>query len=276
MKVSRRFLRNPTAMIGTVLLLAITFAVFLLPPLLPHDPGKINPRDKYQAPSAQHWLGTDQLGRDLLSRALVGGRVSLMVGLAAVTFGGLIGVTAGMVAGYYGGWLDTVVMRLADVQLSIPTVLLAILLMATTGASLTNLVVVMAVTGWVVFARTTRGTVLLLKESLYVEAVRALGASDPAIIFRHILRNGWTPVLVIATQRVSQMILLEASLSFLGIGVPPSVPTWGSMVREGRLMLEHAWWVPVTPGILLALTVLAINFVGDGLRDVLDPRLRST
>lgn len=275
MRVGRRFLRNPTAMIGLVLLLFITFAVFVLPSLLPYSPTKISPRDKYQPPSQSHLLGTDQLGRDLFSRALVGGRVSLLVGLAAVVIGGVIGVLAGLVSGFYGGWIDTVVMRLADVQLSIPTVLLAILIMATTGASLTNLVVVMAVTGWVVFARTTRATVISLKHSLFVEAVQALGARDHRILWHHILRNGWTPVLVIATQRVSQMILLESSLSFLGIGVPPSVPTWGSMVREGRVMLEHAWWVPVTPGILLALTVMAINFLGDGLRDVLDPRLRA-
>lgn len=275
MRVGRRFLRNPTAMIGLVLLLFITFAVFVLPSFLPYSPTKISPRDKYQPPSQTHLLGTDQLGRDLFSRALVGGRVSLMVGLTAVVIGGLIGVAAGLISGFYGGWIDTIVMRLADVQLSIPTVLLAILIMATTGASLSNLVVVMAVTGWVVFARTTRGTVLSLKQSLFVEAVQALGARDHRILWHHILRNGWTPVLVIATQRVSQMILLESSLSFLGIGVPPSVPTWGSMVREGRVMLEHAWWVPVTPGILLALTVMAINFLGDGLRDVLDPRLKA-
>lgn len=275
MRVGRRFLRNPTAMIGLVLLIFITFVVFVLPMFLPYSPTKISPRDKYKPPSQSHLLGTDQLGRDLFSRALVGGRVSLLVGLAAVMVGGLIGVAAGLVAGFYGGWIDTVIMRLADVQLSIPTILLAILIMATTGASLSNLVVVMAVTGWVVFARTTRGTVLSLKQSLFVEAVQALGARDHRILWHHILRNGWTPVLVISTQRVSQMILLESSLSFLGIGVPPSTPTWGAMVREGRVMLEHAWWVPVTPGILLALTVMAINFLGDGLRDVLDPRLKA-
>jgi peptide/nickel transport system permease protein len=275
MKVGRRFLRNPTAMLGLILLVMVTVGVFVLPSVLPYNPTKIVPREKYQPPSSQHPLGTDQLGRDLLSRALVGGRVSLIVGLTAVAAGGLLGVAAGLLAGYYGGWLDTVIMRLADIQLAIPTVLLAILIMATVGASLFNLVTVMALTGWVVFARTVRGTVLGLKQSLFVEAARALGAPDWVLLVRHILRNSWTPVLIIATQRVSQMILLESSLSFLGVGVPPTVPTWGSMVREGRLLLEQAWWVPVTPGILLALTVLAINFLGDGLRDVLDPKLRS-
>lgn len=275
MRVGRRILRNYTAMIGLVLLAAVTFSVFALPAMLPYNPTKISPREKYLPPSATHPLGTDQLGRDLLSRALIGGRVSLLVGVAAVVVGGSVGVVAGLVAGYYGGGLDTVIMRLADVQLAIPTILLAILIMATMGASMVTLIIVMAVTGWVVFARTVRGTVLAIKHSLYVEAARALGAPDRVILFRHVLRNSWTSVLVIATQRVSQMILLESSLSFLGIGVPPSVPTWGTMVREGRLLLEQAWWVPMTPGILLALTVLAINFVGDGLRDVLDPRLRS-
>jgi peptide/nickel transport system permease protein len=275
MKLGRRFLRSPTAVLGLILLVAVVLGVFALPSVLPYSPTKIVPREKYQPPGAQHPLGTDQLGRDLLSRALVGGRVSLLVGLAAVVVGGLIGVAAGLLAGYYGGWLDTVIMRLADIQLAIPTVLLAILIMATMGASLLNLVIVMALTGWVVFARTVRGTVLTLKHALFVEAARALGAPDRVLLGRHILRNSWTPVLIIATQRVSQMILLESSLSFLGIGVPPTVPTWGTMVREGRLLLEQAWWVPVTPGILLAVTVLAINFLGDGLRDLLDPRLRS-
>ncbi len=221
-----------------------------------------------------HPLGTDHLGRDLLSRMLYGGRVSLLVGLAGVLLAGAFGVTVGLTAGYVGGWAETAAMRLVDVQLAIPTMLLAMGMMATLGPSLPNVIVVMGVTSWIVYARTARAVTLVLKQLQYVDAATCCGAAHSRILFRHILPNAWTPIIVIATQQAAQLVLLEASLSFLGIGVPPQIPTWGRMIAEGRNYLTSAWWLSTLPGLALMVTVLALNFFGDGVRDTLDPKLR--
>lgn len=268
--------RNKLGAVGFLVLLFLLFSVSVLPGLLGLEAEALNPRHKLLPPLASvggstALLGTDQLGRDIFSRVLFGGRISLLVGLSTVILSTIIGVGVGLLAGFYGGWFDNVVMRIVDTQLAIPTILFAILVMATLGASIINLVLVMAVASWMVFARVMRANVLSIKESPMVEAARAAGAGDIRILIKHVLLNSWTPILVVATQQIAQMILLESSLSFLGIGVPISVPTWGAMVRDGRLYLELAWWVPLVPGIALALTVLSINFLGDALRDVLDP-----
>jgi peptide/nickel transport system permease protein len=222
-----------------------------------------------------HLLGTDQVGRDLLSRVLYGGRISLSVALAAVLLGGSFGVAVGLMAGFYGRVPDAVAMRLADLQLAIPTVLLAIAIVAVVGRDLVVLTVILAVSTWIIFARTVRGATLALRESAFVEAARAAGASDGRIIVRHILRNAWTPIIVLASQQVALMIILESSLSFIGAGAPATAPSWGSIVADGRdYVLSGNWWLTTFPGLAIASSVLAINFFGDGLRDVLDPRLR--
>ncbi len=275
-----RAVRHRGLVIGGGMMSFVVLACVLVPVWLPHSLTRIDPITKLRPPSWMagaepgRLLGTDQLGRDLLARTLIGGRMSLLVGLVAVLGSGVIGVGIGALAGYLGGWADRISVALADIQLAIPTVLLAVLLIASIGGSVESLLVVLALSSWVVFARTVRASFLAIREQPYVEAARALGASHFSIVVRHILRNAWTPVLVIATQRVALMITLESSLSFLGIGVPPSIPTWGAMVRDGRAYLESAWWVALWPGSMLALTVLGINFLGDGLRDWLDPRLR--
>lgn len=281
MSFIRRFWKNRVGAMGLTLLLLIIFGVVVLPALLSLEPSAMNPRLRLQPPGFMptgSWdaaLGTDQLGRDLLARVLVGGRVSLLISLSAVIVSSIVGVSIGLIAGYFGRSFDNVVMRIVDTQLAMPTILLAILVMATIGSSVINLVIVLALSNWMIFARVARASVLSLKQLSFIEAAHAAGAGDPRILSKHVLLNSWTPILVVGTQQVAQMILLESSLSFLGVGVPLSVTTWGAMVRDGRLYLEIAWWVSVVPGLMLALTVMAINFVGDGLRDTFDPQLKT-
>jgi peptide/nickel transport system permease protein len=276
-----RFLRSRRAVGGLGALLLIVLSAAAAPWLAPTDPLEMNPRIRLVPPlqtsatGSFHVLGTDQVGRDLLSRVLYGGRISLTVALAAILLGGSFGVVVGLLAGYFGRWLDAVTMRLADLQLAIPTVLLAIAIVAVVGRDLVVLSVILAVSTWIVFARTVRGTTLALREAAFVEAARAAGASDGRIIVRHILRNAWTPIIVLASQQVALMIILESSLSFIGAGAPVTSPSWGSIVADGRdYVLTGNWWLTTFPGLAIAVSVLSINFFGDGLRDVLDPRLR--
>lgn len=276
-----RFLRNRRSVVGMTLLLLIIGGAVLAGVLAPYDPHVLNPRIRLVPPLAYsptgtfHLFGTDQNGRDILSRVLFGGRVSLAVSGIAVLISGAFGVVLGLLTGYFGGIFDTIVMRLADMQLAIPTILFAIGVAAALGPSLRNLVLVLAMTNWVIFARIIRATALTHRESLYVEAARAAGASHTRILFGHILPNTWTPIIVLVTQQFALMIILESSLSFLGVGAPIGTPTWGTMVADGRdYVVTNAWWLTTFPGLAISLTVLAINFFGDGLRDVLDPRLR--
>ncbi len=275
-----RFFRSRRAVLGSVFLLAIGLAAVFAGVISPADPEAVDVSSRLQPPRSggphfgMFWLGGDQLGRDILSRIIYGARISLTVGLTAVLLSGSLGMLLGLLAGYYGGRTDEVIMRLADIQLAIPTILLAIALVGVLGPSLRNLILVLGITGWVIYARTIRGVVLSLREQQFIEAARALGSGDRRTLFRYILPNVWTPAIVVASQQVGFMIILESALSFLGLGVQPPTPTWGGMIADGRGYLATAWHVTTFPGLVLMATVLAVNFFGDGLRDVLDPRLR--
>jgi peptide/nickel transport system permease protein len=276
----RRFWRSRRAVVGAAVILLVVLAAVFANLLAPASPDGLNLAAARQPPlfvdasGRTYLLGSDALGRDILSRILYGARVSLTVGLTAVLLAGAIGVPIGLVAGYFGGKLDAVVMRLADVQLAIPGLLLAIALVAVVGGSVGAIIAILAFTGWVGYARIVRGQVLSLKQQPFVESARCIGVTDGRVIVRHILPNVWTPVIVLATSHVGGVIIAESSLTFLGIGVPRNTPTWGTMIADGRGYMETGWWIATFPGLVLTLTVLAIYFFGDGLRDVLDPRLR--
>jgi len=274
-----RFLRSRRAIFGSLFLLTIALAAVFAEAISPANPEVIDMSHRLSPPagggaSGKFLLGGDQLGRDMLSRIIYGARISLTVGVTAVLLSGTLGVLLGLLAGYYRGRTDETIMRLADIQLAIPTILLAIALVGVLGPSLRNLILVLGVTGWVIYARTIRGVVLSLREQQFVEAARALGSGDGRTLFRYIMPNVWTPAIVVASQQMGFMIIMESALSFLGLGVPPPTPTWGGMIADGRGYLATAWHVTTFPGVVLMATVLAVNFFGDGLRDVLDPRLR--
>jgi peptide/nickel transport system permease protein len=260
----------------TVLLLLAAFGPLLDLP----DPTRTNLRARMTAPTIS-WsglgaypLGTDQLGRDILSRIVAGSRVTLAVAGAAVILGGIVGTLLGLVAGYFGGIVDRLLMRLADIQLAVPLMLLALMVIAAMGPSLQNLIIVLALVSWVRYARIVRGQVLAVREREFVQSARAIGASAPRIILRHILPNVLTPAVVVATLELARVIVLEAGLSFLGLGVQPPNPSWGRMLAEGRTYISSAWWIITFPGLALMLTVLSVNLLGDWLRDHFDPRLK--
>jgi peptide/nickel transport system permease protein len=260
---------------GAALLLLAIASALLAPWLAPHDPAAVSLGDRLLPPlSPQHLLGTDALGQDVLSRVIYGARVSLLVGVAAVAISGAMGITLGLLAGYYGKFVDDVIMRVGEVQLAFPTIILYVAVMAVLGPGLLKLIAVIGVVGWVQYARVERAMTLSAREQEYVQAARALGASDITIMRRHILPNTLGPIIVIASFGLASTIVIEASLSFLGLGVPPSVPSWGSMLADGRDYLRAGWWVATFPGLALTLTVLAVNLLGDWLRDELDPLLR--
>jgi peptide/nickel transport system permease protein len=275
-----RFRRSRRAVYGLSFLLLISAFSFLAPVLAPYGQRDQNPVRTQLAPWSTstvetfHALGTDALGRDMLTRLMYGGRISLIVGLTVVLVAGLIGVPLGLISGYFGGFADTVIMRLVDITLALPFILMAIAIMAVLGTGLVNVIIVLGLSSWVGFARIVRGTVLSLREQPFIESARAVGMGDRRIVSAHVLPNVWTPILVIATQGVGGAILAESSLTFLGLGISPLIPTWGAMIADGRNYLTTAWWISTVPGIVLTLTVLSIYFLGDGLRDVLDPRLR--
>ena len=267
--------------LALALLLLASLAAVFGPLLSPFDPNRQNLALRLAGPMASgpdgsvFLLGSDALGRDVFSRLLYGARVSLTVGLASIAVGGTIGIVAGLLSGYFGGWVDDLIMRLGDIQLAFPFILLAIMFLVILGSGVWNLILVLGVGQWVTYARIVRADTLSLREKEFVEAARALGDSTPSIIFRTILPNILAPLTVIASFNVASVILSEAALSFLGLGVPPSVPTWGSMLAESRdTLIANKWWLAVFPGVAIVLTVLSFNILGDWLRDFLDPRLR--
>jgi peptide/nickel transport system permease protein len=271
--------RSIGALVGVTIVAVVVAAAAVGPAISPWDPVQPDTAKRFTPPGWRtgtwaHPLGTDALGRDLLTRIVAGARVSLAVGLAAVLASGTVGVTVGLLAGYHRGWLDDVVMRIADVQLAIPFLILAIALAAVLGGSLRNVVLVLAITGWVLYARIVRSEVLSVRERDYIEAARAAGATDWRVLGLHVLPNVHASIIVTATLEVARMILAEASLSFLGLGVPPTVPTWGGMIAESRVYLSVAWWAATFPGLATFITVLGVNLFGDWLRSVLDPRQR--
>lgn len=279
-RVWRMFCESKTAWAGAIIVLIMIASALFAEHISPHNPLTQSIRQRLMGPvwmtdNSTYLLGTDSLGRDLLSRIIYGTRISLIIGLSAVVVSGVVGVALGLLAGYFQGRLETVIMRLADVQLAVPTLVLALAVIAVLGPSLRNLIIVLGVTGWVAYARIVRGEVLSVREREFVEAARATGASHARIILRHILPNVTASIIVVSTLRVATVILAEATLSFLGVGVQPPTPTWGGMVSEGRNYITSAWWVSAFPGIAIAVAVLGINLLGDWLRDVLDPRLRS-
>lgn len=259
-------------------LLFFVLAALVGPMVVTYDPVMTRTGDRLEPPGAVlsdgtvAILGTDQVGRDLLAQVLEGGRISLLVAAGTVLVAGAIGLTIGVLAGYYGGLLDTVAMRVADIQLGFPAILLAILIAAVLGPSVTNVIITLSLARWVTYGRVVRASTLTTKDLEYVEAARAIGASDARLLLRHIMPATITPLIVIATVEVGLVIISEASLSFLGLGTPPDQPSWGSIVANGRGYLNTAWWISTMPGLALSLVVLAVGTLGDQLRDHLDPR----
>jgi len=261
--------------VGGFIIILITFLIAGSASLIaPRDPGKTDVSLKLKPPSLDHYLGTDQLGRDVFSRMLHGARVSLSVGFVAVAISILIGILVGAVAGYYGGWVDSLLMRFVDIMLCFPSFFLILTVVALLGPSLFKVMVVIGITSWMGTSRFVRAEFLSLRERDFVQAAKALGVRDPRIIFRHILPNALAPVFVTATLDVASAILVEAGLSFLGFGVQPPAPSWGNILTEGRTYIFDAWWLTVFPGLAILITVLSFNLAGERLRDALDPRLR--
>ncbi len=268
-----RFRRHTIAVIGTAILLVLIIGAVGAPVLGRHDPYKVSISAYRKPPSSTYWLGTDASGRDVLSRLLHAGRVSLSVGLVAVSIYATIGIVLGALAGFYGRWIDSLIMRAADIVLAFPTLILIITIVSILGPSIYNVMIVIGLLGWPPIARIVRGLFLTLREREFIVAGRTIGASNSRLIFRHILPNALAPVIVAATFGMANAILLEAGLSFLGLGVQPPTPSWGNMLTDAQSLtvLESMPWLWIPPGIAIALAVLAINFIGDALRDALDP-----
>jgi peptide/nickel transport system permease protein len=276
----RRLWRLKWGMGGAAIFLAIVLSAVFAPWIAPHDPVIVDIRHRMGPPAwmeggtREHVLGTDQIGRDLLSRVIWGGRVSLVVGVTAVLLSSTIGILFGLAAGYFGGRLDWSIMTFINVMLTFPFVLLALAVIAVLGPSMPNMIIVLGVTGWPVYARVVRAETLALREREFVLAARALGGSHARIVFRQILPNLISPIVVIATLQIDQVIILESFLSFLGLGVQPPTPAWGNMLGEGRVYMLNSWWIAAFPGLAIFVTTLVINLIGNALRDWLDPHMK--
>lgn len=275
-----RLTRNWTVLIPASMLFLVVISAVFAPILSPHPPMKQDVRNRLQAPAWtaegdwSHPLGTDQLGRDTLSRIIYGARISLAVGFAAVAISGTIGVVLGLLAGFYGGLVDRIIMRLVDIQFAFPRILLAVSIIAVVGQGVLNIIVVLGIAGWMTYARIVRAQVLSLREKEFVLAARCIGVADRALIFRHILPNVLSPVIIVASVSVGSVIILESSLSFLGLGAGATAITWGSMLADSRNYISTNGWLAAFPGLAIMFTVLAVNMLGDWLRDTLDPRLK--
>ncbi|OGW38423.1 MAG: peptide ABC transporter permease [Nitrospirae bacterium RBG_13_39_12] len=269
----QRFRKNKLAVAGGMIVLCLFIAAFLAPLVSPYSPDEIDRKEILEPPSFKHPLGTDDLGRDLLSRMIWGARISLAVGFVAVGIASLIGMILGALSGYYSGWTERVIMRFIDIMLSIPTFFLILAVIAFVGPSIWNIMIVIGITSWMGVARLVRAEFLSLKEREFVLAAKALGATDYRIIFRHIMVNSMAPVLVSAILGIAGAVLVESALSFLGIGIQPPDPSWGNILTLGKDNIEIAWWLSVFPGLAILITVLGYNLLGEGIRDSIDPRL---
>lgn len=269
-----RFMRNPLALAGSAIIIFLFIVAAMAPVLAPRDPNLIDTSNILAPPSHGHLFGTDDLGRDVLSRMIYSARISLLVGFVAVGIATVIGVIVGAVSGYYGGWVDSVFMRFVDIMLCFPTIFLILAVIAILEPSIWNIMIIIGITGWMGVSRLVRAEFLTLKERDFVVASKAVGATDLRIIFRHILPNALAPVLVSAVLGVGGAILIESSLSFLGLGVQPPTPSWGNMLTAGKDNIEIAWWLSLFPGMAILITVLGYNLLGEGLQDALNPRLK--
>ncbi len=276
-----RLLRQHTlALAGLVLLLGVVLTALAAPAIAPADPLRQSIANRLKPPLSPDrqgrvaLLGTDQLGRDILSRVVWGSRLSLLIAFSGVVISCLVGSCLGLLTGYYGGWFDSAVGALVNLQLAFPLMLLALAVVALMGANLQNIIVVFALTSWPIYMRTVRSSVLALKQFEFVQAARAVGQRDLRIVFGHVLPNIISPIMVIVSFEVARLIILEAALGFLGLGIQPPTPTWGNMLADGREYIRDAWWLATFPGLAIMLTAASVNFIGDGLRDVLDPRAR--
>jgi peptide/nickel transport system permease protein len=272
------FVHDPGNALGLLILTLMAVWALFAPQIAPHDPNAQLLSMRLRPPlwaggTATYLLGTDDLGRDLLSRIIYGTRISLLVGFVSAVGAALLGTGVGLVAGYFGGRLDVVLMRIVDVWMAFPFILLALATIAVLGPGLRNLIIVFVITGWMVYARVSRAATLSLREMEFVSAARAMGARNPRIVLHHILPNLAAPIIVLTSFQIASLIMAEAALSFLGLGVRPPTPAWGSMMASGRGLIQEAWWISTLPGLALALTVLGINLLGDGLRDALDARV---
>ena len=280
----RSLVRARWPLVALLILAVVGLAAAIGPSVAPRDPNRQAIMARLKPPmtvdrqgKVDYVLGTDALGRDVLSRLIYGARISVVVGLAAVVIGGILGTVLGLVAGYFGGWIDDVIMRIADIQLAFPFILLAIMFLIVLGPGVWNLIIILGIGQWVTYARIARGQTIAQREKEYVDAAKALGARTSTILFQTILPNILAPLTVIASFNVASVILSEAALSFLGLGVPPTVPTWGGMLAESReQLLAGRWWLAIFPGVAIMATVLSFNILGDWLRDFLDPRLQTT
>jgi peptide/nickel transport system permease protein len=267
-------LRNKGALAGLIILSLLILAAIFAPLITRYDPIVIDPPSRTLPPSREHWLGTDAFGRDIYTRIVYGARVSLPVGLIAVFIAATVGAILGLIAGYYGRFADGIIMRIIDILLAFPNIMLALVVVAILGPSIRNVMIAVGIGEIPRYTRLIRGQVLSARELLYVEAAKVVGVSTPKILFRHILPNVVSPVVVLGTLSVGTAILAAAGLSFLGLGAQPPRPEWGAMLADGRQFLRSHWWISTMPGVAIAITVLSINMFGDGLRDILDPRIR--
>ncbi|MFN2340535.1 MAG: nickel transporter permease [Halanaerobium sp.] len=269
----RRMRKSRTAIFGIIIIILFTLVAFLAPLISPYDPMEQNFIKSFRPPSAEHYLGTDEFGRDVFSRIIYGARISLQIGFVAVFISLILGVSVGLIAGYYGGWIDMAVMRVMDLMLSFPYILLALVIMSILGPGIYNAMVAIGIVYVPQYARIVRSSVLSVKKKEYVMAAKALGANDFRIILKHIFLNSMAPIIIQTTLSIGRAIINAAGLSFLGLGAQPPTPEWGAMLSNGQDFLRNAPWIATFPGIAIALLVLGFNLVGDGLRDAFDPRL---
>jgi peptide/nickel transport system permease protein len=278
-KILRKLIENKSAIFGLIMVLGVIFCAVFAPVISTHDPilqdveKRLIPPVGQEGADPNYLLGTDHLGRDIVSRLIYGARISIVVSVSAVALSAVLGTLIGLFSGFYGGKVDNIFMRIADVQLAFPFILLAIAIIAVLGPDLQNIIITMAITGWVIYARVVRAEVLSLREKEFITSVKALGGSNGRIIFRHLFPNVVPPIIVIITLEMARMIIMEAALSFLGLGIQPPTPTWGGMLADGRVYLVTSWWLATFPGLVIMLVVLGINLLGNWLRDMLDPRL---